>query len=604
MRQSVRHQTWIILAAVIVFFTNLGITRLWDQDEAYFARCAVEMHQRGEWVVPYFNDELFAHKPPFMFWMMRLGFTTFGVSEFSARFFSGVFGVLCGLLVYHLGKRLYSASVGLWAGLAITTCVMFDVVGRAATADSFLVFFVGLAIYIFARWENWETESTDGAHALREPLSVPLPWKMSALMYAVMGMAVLVKGPIGVVLPTAILGLYLLVRHPLPKLSSDASFSNRIAQYLSQFAPTRIVRTAWKMRPLTALAAVIAVAGPWFVLVGIRTNGEFLNDFFGVHNYGRFLNPMDNHNGPLWYYVPVVLFGFFPWTIFGIPTTVDLVRRVRGNDSGQKAAKLLACWIAVWIGFFSLASTKLPNYVLPAYPALAIAMSCFLNRWLTRPQSVHRWWPRLSFGSLALVGGGLMTLKPVLSLRDPEGQTLIEKIGTSVELLNTLQAVSLLGLVLVIGAGVCLILSELRRRMAAGIALGVTAVAFSVTLFAYVAVQIDQYQPNPDLAKIIHDLSPTARPHLAQRGYFRPSLIYYANNRVEQFETSEEASAFLDRYDDAFLITTETEYVANMQRFPLGTTIVGRHPEFPRSGTILILARPANLAKRSTGPVR
>jgi len=109
MRQLVRHQAWIALAAIVICFTNLGATRLWDQDEAYFARCAVEMHQHGEWVVPYFNDELFAHKPPFMFWMMRLGFELFGVNEFGARFFSAVFGLANALLVYHLGRRLFFA---------------------------------------------------------------------------------------------------------------------------------------------------------------------------------------------------------------------------------------------------------------------------------------------------------------------------------------------------------------------------------------------------------------------------------------------------------------------------------------------------------------
>ena len=71
MRQYLRHQLWIATTAVAVLFTNLGVTRLWDQDEAFFARTAVEMHQRHEWIVPYFNGELFAHKPPLMFWLMR-----------------------------------------------------------------------------------------------------------------------------------------------------------------------------------------------------------------------------------------------------------------------------------------------------------------------------------------------------------------------------------------------------------------------------------------------------------------------------------------------------------------------------------------------------
>src|ERR1700742_1257886 len=101
MPQSVRHHAIIAVVAVLVLFTNLGTTRLWDQDEAFFARAAVEMHQRDGWVVPYFNDEVFAHKPPFMFWMMRLGFLLFGVTEFAARIGSAISGLATAVLVYQ-----------------------------------------------------------------------------------------------------------------------------------------------------------------------------------------------------------------------------------------------------------------------------------------------------------------------------------------------------------------------------------------------------------------------------------------------------------------------------------------------------------------------
>ena len=93
-----------------MLFTNLGVTRLWDQDEAFFARTAVEMHQRHEWIVPYFNGEVFAHKPPLMFWLMRVGFLLFGVTEFAARFWSAAFAVATALLVYRMGRRMFSPA--------------------------------------------------------------------------------------------------------------------------------------------------------------------------------------------------------------------------------------------------------------------------------------------------------------------------------------------------------------------------------------------------------------------------------------------------------------------------------------------------------------
>jgi 4-amino-4-deoxy-L-arabinose transferase-like glycosyltransferase len=160
MRQSIKHQFLIFAIAAVALFTNLGTTRLWDDDEPFFARTAVEMHQRNEWVVPYFNGEVFAHKPPFMYWMMRVGYLMFGVNEFASRFWSAVFGVLTSLLVYRFGRRMFNSQVGLFAGLAIATAMDFEVVARAATADSFLIFFSTLALYLFARQANWLDSSS------------------------------------------------------------------------------------------------------------------------------------------------------------------------------------------------------------------------------------------------------------------------------------------------------------------------------------------------------------------------------------------------------------------------------------------------------------
>ena len=91
MGQLFRHQLWIVLAASVVFFTNLGAVRLFDKDETLYASCAREMLQRGDWVVPVFNGELFPDKPPLMYWLMISGYSLFGVTEFAARFWSAAF---------------------------------------------------------------------------------------------------------------------------------------------------------------------------------------------------------------------------------------------------------------------------------------------------------------------------------------------------------------------------------------------------------------------------------------------------------------------------------------------------------------------------------
>ena len=136
MPQQVRYQLWIVAAAGVIFFTNLGGAALWDMDEALYTSCAREMFQRGDWVVPMFNGQMFPEKPPLMFWTMMAGFELFGVNEFGARFFSAVFGVATALAAFHLGRILFNARVGLWAGLITASTIIFTVSARAATVDS------------------------------------------------------------------------------------------------------------------------------------------------------------------------------------------------------------------------------------------------------------------------------------------------------------------------------------------------------------------------------------------------------------------------------------------------------------------------------------
>jgi 4-amino-4-deoxy-L-arabinose transferase-like glycosyltransferase len=602
MQGSVRHQVWIVAVGAIVFFANLGVTRLWDQDEAYFARTAVEMHERNDWIVPYFNGEPFAHKPPLMFWMMRVGFLMFGVNEFAARFWSAVFGIATALLTYHTGKRMFNANVGLWAGLAMCTALMFDVVARAATPDSFLVFFCTLALYLFVRSENWQ-DNLDESHATTQaqglqPLGL-LSWFQWFVIYAVMGIAVLTKGPIGVVLPGAVIGLYLLVRNPIGQLPPDVTWGDRISLVVRRFTPGRVFSTMWQMRPFTAMLAVLLVAGPWFALVDWRTGGGFLGEFLGVHNFGRFVNSMDNHSGPIWYYIPAVLVGFFPWSIFGVPTTLNLIRGCREIDKQRtptnRAMRFVACWIIVFIGFFSLAGTKLPSYVLPAYPALALATAAFVHRWLQQPAAVHRLWPRLSFGSLALVGIVMAIVGPVMA-----NQLAAESNATPLaapQLSDEMMLVTWLGFILLVGGGVGIALIELQRRREAAIGLAITAAAFCAALFAGVAVQIDRHQPSPLVAEVIHKHAQHP-PHVAQYGYFRPSLVYYTGTRVDSCKSPEQAAEFLKSSPDAFLVTTEEHYQKLFAKLPVEAVVLDRYPEFPRKGTVLVLGHKTAVADR------
>src|SRR5689334_6696218 len=135
-----RHQFLIALAGVAIFFAGLGASRLWDEDEAEYARCAREMMARGDWVVPTFNGEAWLEKPVLVYWLMIGSFKAFGPTEFAARFPSALLALGTSLLTYQLGRRLFRPQVGLWAALILSSSLMFVVIARAATLDSALIF--------------------------------------------------------------------------------------------------------------------------------------------------------------------------------------------------------------------------------------------------------------------------------------------------------------------------------------------------------------------------------------------------------------------------------------------------------------------------------
>ena len=205
-RTTTLHLILLTLVAGVIFFFKLGDAPLWDRDEPRNAGCAAEMIAANDWVVPIFNAELRTHKPVLLYWLMMSSYAFFGVNEFGARFFSALLGIGCVLLTYGMGRRLFSASVGFWSGLILCSTIMFGVAARAATPDSLLIFCGTLAISLFVlfafdpRRESYEQTG-------RFPKQV---WQ-AALIYAAMGLGVLAKGPVGLVVPTAVIGMYLLI---------------------------------------------------------------------------------------------------------------------------------------------------------------------------------------------------------------------------------------------------------------------------------------------------------------------------------------------------------------------------------------------------------
>lgn len=580
----IRHQTWILLAAALVFFTNLGGPRLWDEDEPKNAECAREMLERGDWVVPTFNEQLRYDKPVLLYWLMISAYKTFGVNEFAARFWSAVMAVGTSLATYHLGRLLFRPQVGLWAGLAMASSLMFVVAGRAATPDSSLIFCTTLTMLAFVRATWGASPTLAGANRLHDFL--PKTWRSWAPIYAAMGLGVLAKGPVAIALPGGVMALYLLCARYAAENSSQQRTSF-LRSLVRRFSPVAVWKVFWNMRPLTAILIVGAVALPWYLLVGLRTDWDWPAGFLGTHNVGRFLKPMEGHRGPIIYYLPAIIIGFFPWSMFLLPSLIELVRRIRSR-ADWASYLFVACWAGFYLAFFSLARTKLPSYVLPAYPALALMTGVFIDHWLSHPQSVSRWILYSALGGAAFVGAGFMTALPLAAPYVLPGEG----------------ALGLVGVSLLVGGVLSLVWAVRRQPRYAAVAFAATAVAFVVSLFGVAAVRASRHQNSEPLISLIRQTDPAAV-QLAAFDYNAPSLVFYAQQRVAQFYADQEVEQFFASNDHAYLIT-RAECVDGLKAvLPADVKEITRQPRFLRYGKeLVVLGRPQRLAQSTSSSAR
>jgi len=590
MRPILRHHLWLLITAGLVLFTSLGGAALFDEDEPKNAACAREMLARGDWVVPTFNYELRTDKPVLLYWLMMGAYTVFGVNEFAARFWSAVLGTGTIFVTYHLGRQLFSPRVGLLAGLIMASSLMFVVSSRAATPDATLIFFATLAMFLYVRsisphqgehGESWQA-STEGS-ATETSLSIqsvtPRKWIALVPCFAAMGMAVLGKGPVGVVLPLGVVALFVLVATWTPP--AQTTVGGRIKRVLAWFrrtitcfAPYRIWQTMIALRLHVAVLVVVAVALPWYALVGWKTDGAWLAGFLGNHNVGRFVSAMENHRGPIIYYIPAIIIGFFPWSIFLTLSIIQLVRQIRRREAWRSGHLFLACWAGLWIGFFSLAGTKLPSYVLPAYPALALLTATFLDRWIRAPSSVSRSLVRGALGSFAVVGLGIMIAMPIVAHY----------------LLPGYWALALVGLVPLIGGAYCLWLFEQGRVPASVVTCTVTAVLFCVAMFGIAAPKVGSMQNSQPLIEQATGHQ-GGSPRVATYDYFVPSLVFYAQSPVTRYALPEDVQEFFATSSNAYLITRVESLEQLRPVLPHDVGVLVQQRRFLRRGEVVMLGR-------------
>lgn len=585
MTQGARHQLLLVAICAVTYFFNLGSTHLWEEDEAYFGRTAREMSQRGDLVVPYFNGEISLHKPALMYWVMLAGTKLFGFNEFGLRFGSVLFSIGSVLLTYHLGRILFSsARTGFWSGLVLATSLHFAVVARAAVVDPELIFFCSLPILIFVHGiqRRRVISNPSSASNFQAVRATELSWANWALAYASMAMATLAKGPVGIVLPTAVIGLFLLmnrtdaVRNSLPEPSSTKPWLLRgLIWFTRVFWPSTVLRTTWEMRPFTAIGMLLLIAAPWYVWVGLRTDGEWLRGFFFVHNYGRFVNSFEKHSGGPLYYIVAICIGIWPWCMFNYQAVRQTIAGLWSGSPDRPQTLLLCGWIAVWVGVFTLAGTKLPHYVLPAYPAVAILFGHFVDRWLSGTSSLQTGWMRASWITPIVVGVGLMIAMPFVAQRYLPGE----------------HRLALIGIIPVVGGILGFWLSERQQRGWAAATISGMAVLFLMTLLGWGAVRVDRFQKSFVVASWLKEVQANQQAEVGALGCFEACLLYYCDRNIDRLTSESAEEFFLEHPGQAFLLTTDRSYAEIEEHLPRDVCILKETQRFLKPQRLMLLGR-------------
>jgi 4-amino-4-deoxy-L-arabinose transferase-like glycosyltransferase len=319
------------LLCTVLWFALLAERPLFDPDEGRYAEIPREMLSGGDWVIPHLNALVYLEKPPLQYWLTAITYRCFGQSEFTARLCTGLAGYLSLLAVFFTARRLWGGAAGTRALLFTSASSLFVLLGHQLTLDMLLSFCLTAALCCFLIAQS----DRDEGGAWRA-------WMLGC--WSAMALAVLTKGLIGVLIPAASLGMYLLWQRDWPVL--------------------RRLNLRWGL-PLFA-----AIAVPWFLLAA-RANSSFLRFFFVREHFQRFFTTIEHRTEPWWFFAPVLIVGILPW----LPQALRALAAPRADPAprGQfDPCRLLWIWCVFVLVFFSFSDSKLIPYILPAVPALAL----------------------------------------------------------------------------------------------------------------------------------------------------------------------------------------------------------------------------------------
>lgn len=316
-----------------IFLASLGAPGFWEKDEGRYAQAAREMRRSGDFLVPTLRGQPRLNKPPLFYWAIAGSQAALGENEFASRLPSALAGFAAALVVFLLTRRLAGETAGWFAAVVYATTIYGAGMGRLAHPESFLSLAVSSSLLCFF------TAYRDGFRNK----------KLLALAWLCAGLGFLAKGPHGILLPVLVMCVYLLARKDGPSIR----------------------RMMFGRGLLIALAPVAC----WGGLV-VAEKGLGIVDHWVAETFGRMAGTEDFHKEPVWFFLPVLIAGFLPWTLW-LPV---VVQRFRARGSRPAGGRFLLVWVGVIFVFFSIGTNKAASYMLSAMPPLAIATGIALAR--------------------------------------------------------------------------------------------------------------------------------------------------------------------------------------------------------------------------------
>ena len=361
-QSSALHPGKILLIAIIyglLWFGTLNYRHLIPSDEGRYAEIAREMLVTGDWVTPRYNGYKYFEKPPLQAWATATAFQVFGIGDWQARLWTGLTGFLTILFIGFTGARIYNARAGWLAALVLASSPMWIISGHFNSLD------MGLSAFLVAALCSLLLAQTSpNRNGSRN-------WMWGCWIF--MALATLSKGVIGAAIPAMVFVAY-----------SISTWDWKI----------------WtRLRLLSGSILFLAITAPWFVLVAQR-NPEFLEFFFIHEHLQRFTQDAHSRTGPIYYFLPLLLVGILPW-VLQIPGSIVQCWSERRREFSP--GWLLVCWFAVIFVFFSVSRSKLPGYIIPVFPALALLVGNHLDRLLGHTNTMAMPWKLQTLG-FALFG--------------------------------------------------------------------------------------------------------------------------------------------------------------------------------------------------------